>query len=99
MAHNKIQSFPTEVANLPRLKELVINNNTLPAVPKEILNTSDSKRIISYFRGIHLKAGVWKEMKLLIVGEEGVGKTSLVECLQSVTSKVVFQVVCLFIKS
>ena len=41
-----------------------------------------------YIKSVALKAAKWNEMKLLFVGQEGVGKTTLLQTLRSKRHKV-----------
>jgi GTPase SAR1 family protein len=38
---------------------------------------------MAYLKGLLQQAATWKEIKLLFVGEEGVGKSSLLESFQN----------------
>lgn len=79
---NLLSHLPTQLGNLPKLKNLEIQNNpTLLNPPPEIaaLGTDD---ILAYLREIQQDSVIRYEAKLLIVGEGGTGKSSLLRALR-----------------
>jgi internalin A len=79
---NKISSIPDSLIRLTSLKELHLEDNPLP-IPPEILNDFENPTaIIGYWQ--KLKQGERKplnEAKVILIGHEAVGKTSLVRQL------------------
>lgn len=77
LSNNNLTYLPTEIQELTNLKELDLLNNPLP-IPIEILEKRDASTIINYY--LQLKSSdrrALNEAKLLVVGQAGVGKTSL----------------------
>lgn len=81
LVKNKISNLPNEIENLKQLKYLNLEANPLYIPPEVILKKSEPNVILNYYFAL-VKATTKKalnEIKLLIVGEGSVGKTSLVE--------------------
>ena len=79
--NNPIQALPEAITNLPHLKVLSLYNNNLTFPPPEIV-TQGTQEILTYLR---LKKEPQWAAKLLLVGEGGVGKTSLLHQLRQET--------------
>ncbi len=78
---NCIQILPDKINNLSvLLKKLDLRENPLP-ISSDILNSQDAQRIFSYLDQLRSGYRPLHEAKLLIVGEGGVGKTSLIQRL------------------
>lgn len=77
-----LESLPVELIQLDQLKFLKTDGNPLTTMPQE-LRTATPDRIMAYLKGLQTQAATWKEVKLLFVGEEGVGKSSLLESFQN----------------
>jgi len=77
---NSITTLPPDIRGLTNLRSLDLRGNPLTSVPPEILNqVDDPKGILDYYfehqkRPLH-------EVKLIVVGQGSVGKTSLVQRL------------------
>ncbi|ONI70613.1 hypothetical protein ALI144C_49225 [Actinosynnema sp. ALI-1.44] len=77
---NRIRSLPDAIADLPELTQLGLEGNPLVSPPPEVA-TGGSQSVITFLKA--RRDGVvplWMS-KLLIVGEGGVGKTSLLKAL------------------
>jgi len=82
ISKNKIRQLPISMENLPSLDSLSMHNNNIP-VPPEIL-AQTPKTIIGYAIQITSESTrAINEAKVLLVGQGGVGKTSLVKRLTS----------------
>jgi small GTP-binding protein len=77
---NKLSSIPMNIQNLPHLEILDLRNNLL-SIPPEILdNFHEPKAILNYYYSIlGNKKRRLNQLKLLVVGQGSVGKTSLVQ--------------------
>ncbi len=80
---NDITELPAELLELKGLKHLELENNPLPGLSKELLATADAQRILSvYFRARDAStARTLREVKVHVVGQSEVGKTSLIKQL------------------
>jgi len=80
---NRIVGLPPEIAKLSRLETLDLRNNPGFPLPPEILaNYRDAQNIISvYLDYLAEQKRPLNEIKLVLVGEGSVGKTSLVNRL------------------
>lgn len=79
---NLITQVPSNIANLPNLQYLYLNDNPLDSPPPEIANRGLTA-IRNYFRELEKsnEKDFLYEIKLLLVGEGRVGKTSLSKAL------------------
>jgi internalin A len=77
--NNKLTELPTEILNLKKLQKLFLSGNSLD-IPVEILGKTNQPSLILdyYFSHRVEKKKEINESKLLIVGQGGVGKTSIV---------------------
>ena len=77
LSNNQFSTLPETITRLQNLSDLVVNNNPLISPPIEIA-TQGVGAVREYFRQLH-EEGVdyLYEAKLLILGEGGVGKTTL----------------------
>ena len=73
---NQIKDLPAKISQLNNLKYLNLENNPLP-LPPEIVRRKNSRIILDYYFS-RIKKHL-NEVKLLIVGQGSVGKTSLIE--------------------
>ncbi len=81
LSQNQLTKLPTELHQLEALKYLRLNDNPDLRFPPEEIVALGTKGVMNYLRAAHAgSTHVW-ESKLLIVGEGGVGKTSLFNAL------------------
>ncbi len=84
LSNNRVGTSPDWLENLPSLKKLDLRHNPLPISP-EILGSRDPgsiEDILNYCRQLRSgKVRPLNEVKLLLVGQGSVGKTSLIERL------------------
>lgn len=83
--NNKLSSLPPEIALLTSLSKFSFSGNSLSSIPTEF--HQDGASMIKYLTRIQLQSA-WKRRKLVFVGEEFVGKTSLrMQLLNSCATK------------
>jgi GTPase SAR1 family protein len=81
LSGNKLTELPTELGNLTKLTELLLDGNLWISPPHEII-FQGAKAVLTYlWEQIKARRQQW-ESKLLVVGEGGVGKTSLLRRLK-----------------
>ena len=71
---NDLHTIPPDFAELDKVR---IGRNPLSHVP-ERLREGEWAQVRKYLRTIAVRASMWNEARLLFVGQEGVGKTTLV---------------------
>jgi hypothetical protein len=80
---NALDFLPFELCQLTTLQSLdFLKGNRLDSIPKDILGRS-LNGIMLYLKGLQTEKAVWNKIKLMFVGQEAVGKTSLLECFRS----------------
>lgn len=82
--NNKITELPRELGKLSKLSNLNIEDNPLISPPPEIV-AQGTKAILAYLREQAQERSQQWVSKLLVVGEGGVGKTSLLRALRGET--------------
>jgi internalin A len=81
LSYNRLTYLPLEIAQLSQLQKLDLRNNPLP-IPPDILEKHDNPtEIITYYLNLIKAKRPLNEAKMLLVGQGGVGKTSLVNRL------------------
>lgn len=82
LRNNQISILPSEIARMPALQYLYVNDNPIESPPPEIAGRGLSS-IRTYFRELEKtkETDYLYEIKLLLVGEGRVGKTSLSKSL------------------
>ena len=73
LSNNLLEYIPTCFAKLTKLKTLNVSNNPLRSIPQEIRSWEKLK---PYLQSLS-KACSWSRCKLIIVGQEAVGKVSI----------------------
>ncbi len=74
-----LEFLPFELVQLPALEQLdFLRGNRFDSIPKDILQRN-LKGILLYLKGLQTERALWNKVKLMFVGQEGVGKTSLLE--------------------
>ncbi|RSM83859.1 GTPase [Kibdelosporangium aridum] len=80
---NQISSLPSAIADLPRLTTLTPSRNPLVSPPPEVA-AGGTDSVIAFLKARHAGVVPMWTSKLLVVGEGGVGKTSLVKALAGI---------------
>jgi small GTP-binding protein len=80
ITHNQITSLPEEIKNLTNLIRLDLRDNPLPIPPEILALTDQPQKILNYYFQQGQKKPL-NEVKVLIVGQGAVGKTSLIKRL------------------
>ena len=80
LSDNRIFKLPNELKQLTRLKHLDLARNPIGIPPEVISKTSEPQSILNYYFSVGKQRGrPINEIKLLLVGQGSVGKTSLVQ--------------------
>ena len=92
LGNNRLKTLPDSLRDLPLMHELYLHDNDQLGIPVEILGQSwdrgievgDPLEILEYYFNTRGKLGSQlRELKLLVVGRGGVGKTSLIKRLHN----------------
>jgi internalin A len=85
LSNNQITTLPKEINDLKQLKVLNLNGNPLPIPPEILGRINEPKTILHYYftiagRKVDLnETKALSEIKLLLVGQGSVGKTSIIQ--------------------
>jgi internalin A len=81
LSENDLRSLPSFLRRCP-LRELSVHGNAELAIPDEVVQTKDPRKILDFASRVrHAASPRLNEFKLILVGRGGVGKTSLVHRL------------------
>lgn len=82
LRQNRLRQLPPEIGNLSSLRELRVDDNpNLLTPPPEIIERG-TQDILAFLRELQQNSVIRYEAKLLVVGEGGTGKSSLLRALQ-----------------
>eukprot|EP00026_Physarum_polycephalum_P000501 Phypoly_transcript_00502.p1 GENE.Phypoly_transcript_00502~~Phypoly_transcript_00502.p1 ORF type:complete len:1390 (-),score=279.22 Phypoly_transcript_00502:293-4462(-) len=81
LEHNRFLMLPSFLASMANLVEVALEGNPLTCIPPQIKGKG-YKDIAVYLKQLQDGCAIWGRMKLMLVGQEGVGKTSLLQCIQ-----------------
>ncbi|CAI9728513.1 leucine-rich repeat serine serine/threonine-protein kinase 1-like isoform X9 [Octopus vulgaris] len=76
-----ITKLPTEIANLQSCNALLLDGLEIINLPKDFQRESNNRNIIDYFQERVRQSVPYRHMKIAVMGNEGDGKTALLECL------------------
>lgn len=88
VSENRLDSLPVVLGNLPKLKSLDIYKNPLSALPSQVASAKRVGDVISFLRALGANQLHWNKVKVMVVGKEAVGKTSLIRCIQKATKRI-----------
>jgi len=80
LAYNQLKSLPQQIKDLKHLKRLNLTGNPLPIPPEILRLRAEFQKILNYYFQ-HGPKKPLHEVKVLIVGQGAVGKTSLIKRL------------------
>jgi internalin A len=80
LSENQLSNLPAEIIQLANLTTLDLKENPLKSPPPEIAGQG-VKAIFEYFKSLEAEKQPLNEVKVLLVGDGGAGKTSLVKRL------------------
>ncbi|MBE9595057.1 MAG: 50S ribosome-binding GTPase, partial [Proteobacteria bacterium] len=80
LSENQLKRLPAEIVELKNLTLLDLSGNPLESPPLDIANKG-IEAIRSYFKSLEAERRALNEVKVLLVGDGGAGKTSLVKQL------------------
>ncbi|KAL6054440.1 Myotubularin-like phosphatase domain [Balamuthia mandrillaris] len=88
LAGNKLVTLPPPLGTLTSIRELRLrDNSTLKSPSKQFVQTHDTKEILFWLSELLRGKSPSYRMKLLVVGQENVGKTSVLAALKSSAHK------------
>ncbi|KAH3765766.1 leucinerich repeat kinase [Pelomyxa schiedti] len=80
LSNNNFESLPSWLCTMPPVS-LNFVDNPLSALPSNIVASGSQKQLFQFFKQMSSQVQM-KTLKLLVLGTEGVGKTSLVRAIQ-----------------
>jgi internalin A len=80
LRNNQLSELPAEITQLSNLTTLLLEENPLKSPPPEIAGKG-VEAIFEYFKSLEAEKQPLNEVKVLLVGDGGAGKTSLVKRL------------------
>ena len=88
LRQNRIVNIPISLAHLEYLKELNLDGNPLNPALQSAYDSGGWKSVKAYLRSLEQNAEPLYEAKLVLVGEGGVGKTTLLNALMKKEERV-----------
>lgn len=80
LSNNQFQALPCELAQLKNLRSVIVENNPLETIPKSFRGSWN--KLQKYLTSIE-NSKRWNRSKLMVVGQEGVGKVLISHSLRS----------------
>ncbi|KAF2072479.1 hypothetical protein CYY_006211 [Polysphondylium violaceum] len=84
--NNKLTLLPTSISLIPNLKTLNIKSNPIITPPSTIVSKG-LKDIVAFLRELETGARPCLRSKLVVLGDPGVGKSSVVQCIKGKKKK------------
>eukprot|EP01133_Synstelium_polycarpum_P004077 gene4077-4749_t len=84
--NNKLTLLPTSIASLASLRTLAIKSNPIITPPSTVVSKG-LKDIVAFLRELETGARPCLRSKLIVVGDCGVGKTSVIQCIKGKKKK------------
>jgi len=81
LQENELSTLPQSLKNLKMLQFLFLHYSPALQIPHEVLNTFNPRKILDYYFEQRVAARPLNEVRLLLVGRGGAGKTSIVRRL------------------
>ncbi|GAB1603577.1 leucine-rich repeat serine/threonine-protein kinase 1-like [Argonauta hians] len=79
--NGNITKLPPEIAYLQCCQLLLLNGVEINNLPKDFYKEEKNRNIIDYFQERIRQSGPYRHMKMAVMGNEGEGKTDLLDCL------------------
>jgi len=81
LEHNRLTTLQECLLKMPKLRHLHLYGNPGLGIPIEIIGSWNPNKILTYYAAQRAASRPLNEAKLILVGQGGVGKTSLVKAL------------------
>jgi internalin A len=85
LQYNRLSQLPPEIGQLSNLQTLSLQGNSELLTPPPEVVTRGTKAILDFLQALQKEGVIRYEAKLLVVGEGGTGKTSLLKALRNET--------------
>lgn len=90
VSNNRLTSLPISLTNLKNLKNIKLDNNPFRTPPPEIIKSGNVRTIFNFLNDLKKGEEVVYRTKLMVVGQENVGKTTLLRAFKSLRMKKIF---------
>lgn len=80
LSDNQLNGLPARIVDFPSLSNLYLEDNPLTSPPLEI-GRQGFPAVRQYFAALERESQMLDEVRILLLGEQGSGKTSLIRCL------------------
>lgn len=87
LSNNKLETLPAELGHITTLTTLAIDQNPLTSFPSSDVVPRKTCDILRFLRNLNSRDLTWPRVKVMIVGPENVGKTTITGRLSTGKSK------------